>query len=113
MDERSEMLKKRDAVARECVFGARSVRGTRRISERDIKTKEEEILVLIQVLIKLFLFLNTFYLSSASARAILRKVSTRFRGRNNIHLDLHYNLAEYITVRKIKVLIFHVAERTT
>jgi len=25
---------------------------------------------------------------------------------------LHYNLAEYITVRKIKVLIFHAAERT-
>jgi len=76
---RSEMLKKRDAVARQCVFGVRSVRGTRRIIERDIKTKEQEILVLIRVSLKLFLFLNTSYLFPASARAILGKVSTHFR----------------------------------
>jgi len=35
---RNEMLKKRDAVARQRVFGAQSLRGARIIIERDIKT---------------------------------------------------------------------------
>jgi len=79
----SEILKKRNAVARQ-VFGARSLRDARIIIER-IKTWEQEILVLIWVPLKLFLFLNTSYLFPASARAILGKVSTRSRGLSNIY----------------------------
>jgi len=56
------------------VFGARSLLSARIIMERDIKTWEQEILVLIWVPLKLFLFLNTCYLFPASARAILGKI---------------------------------------
>jgi len=94
---RSEMLK-RDAVARQRVFGARSLRGARIIIKRDIKTWEQEILVLIRVLLKLFLFLNT-YLFLASARAVLGKVSTRSRGRNNIlSMQLQYIFWEVYSI---------------